>query len=93
MLDVLLTWWQACCQLYPLLLSLCQHAWGKVAAQGLTWITMALRAVATSTSLAEVMYRSRRSLFSSWLVASRSKMACSVHLCVWQEQSRLSEIL
>ena len=44
---------------------------------GLTWITMALRAVATSTSLAEVMYRSLKSLFSSWLVASRSKMACA----------------
>ena len=45
----------------------------------LTWMTIALRAEATSTSLAEVMYRSLRSPFSSWLVASRSKIACAHH--------------
>ena len=43
----------------------------------LTWMTIALRAEATSTSLAEVMYRSLRSPFSSWLVASKSKIACA----------------
>ena len=42
---------------------------------------MAFREALTSTSLAPVMYRSRRSLFSSWLVASRSKRACSRTLC------------
>ena len=38
---------------------------------------MAFRPDDTSTSCADVMYRSRKSLFSSALVASRSKSACS----------------
>jgi hypothetical protein len=41
----------------------------------LTWMRMALREDETSTSLAPVMYRSRRSAFSSALVASRSNRA------------------
>lgn len=43
----------------------------------LTCTMMALREVPwISISLAAVMYRSRRSAFSSWLVASRSNRAC-----------------
>ena len=43
----------------------------------LTWMMMAFRPDDTSTSCADVMYKSRKSLFSSALVASRSKSACS----------------
>lgn len=44
--------------------------------RALTWMMIAFRPDDTSISCAEVMYRSRRSLFSSALVASRSKSAC-----------------
>lgn len=40
-----------------------------------TWMMMALRLDDTSTSLAEVMYRSRKSALRSALVASRSNRA------------------
>ena len=39
-------------------------------------MTMAFRLEETSISCADVMYRSRRSFFSSVLVASRSNRAC-----------------
>lgn len=41
-----------------------------------TWMMMAFRPPVTSASLAEVMYRSRKSAFSSVFVASRSNRAC-----------------
>lgn len=43
----------------------------------LTWMMMAFLDAFTSTSFAPVMYKSLKSLFNSWLVASRSKRACS----------------